>query len=43
MIIAIIVHVADNGGFGDYSHALELGILFAGLFFTGPGKYVVKQ
>ena len=43
MVIAVLHHAMKGETFGDYSHAMELGILFVGLFFTGPGKYKVVK
>ena len=40
---AITYHVKAGDGFKGYAHALELLIVFAGLLFTGPGKYSVDR
>lgn len=42
MSIAMIMHYTKGDGFGGYSHALESGIVFIGLFISGPGKYALK-
>ena len=42
MFIAGLMHYTKGDGFGGYSHALENGIIFLGLFFAGPGKYAIK-
>jgi len=38
MLVAMTTHLAKGDGFSGYSHAMELGILFLGMFFVGPGK-----
>lgn len=38
MAVATTSHIAKGDGFNVYSHALELGIVFFGLLFVGPGK-----
>ncbi|WP_316830455.1 DoxX family protein [Pedobacter aquatilis] len=43
MIIAALVHFAKGDGLGGASHAIELGIVFFGLIFIGPGKYSVDK
>ncbi|GAB3825517.1 DoxX family protein [Hymenobacter jeollabukensis] len=43
MLVAAVSHLAVGEGFGDYSHALENGIVFLGLLLIGPGKYSVDQ
>ena len=44
MIIASLVHLSDpKQGFMDASHAIELGIVFLGLVFIGPGKYSIDK
>lgn len=42
MFIAVWMAHVNGGGFGDYSHPLEDGIVFLGLFITGPGKYALR-
>ena len=39
MATATMVHLKNDDPFSTLSHALELGIVFLGLFFTGPGRY----
>ncbi|MCZ4243279.1 DoxX family protein [Pedobacter punctiformis] len=39
MIIAALVHFSKGDGVSGASHAIELGIVFIGLIFIGPGKY----
>ena len=39
MLIALIFHLNKGDKFVAYSHALESGILFLGLFIAGPGKF----
>src|SRR5687767_2021052 len=39
MIVAAIVHLKGDVGFGGASHAIEAGILFFSLIFIVPGRY----
>jgi putative oxidoreductase len=39
MLIALIYHLSKGDSFVKYSHALESGILFLALIFTGPGRF----
>lgn len=46
MLIAILKHVtlpggAAGAGWSGASHAIELLVIYVGLFFIGPGRYVV--
>ena len=41
MLIAALVHLNKDEGIMGASHAIELGIVFFGLIFIGPGKYSV--
>jgi putative oxidoreductase len=48
MFVAVTVHLdmpKDNpmGGWAGASHALELGVVFLGLIFIGPGKYSIDK
>ena len=44
MIVAGIVHLSDpKQGIMDASHAIELGVVFLGLVFIGPGKYSIDK
>ncbi len=43
MIIAALVHINKGEGIMGASHAIELGIVFFGLIFIGPGKYSVDK
>ena len=43
MLIATLVHLNKGDGFMGSSHAIELGIVFLGLIFIGPGKYSVDK
>lgn len=38
MAVALAFHVGKGDDFKVYSHALEVGIVFLGLIFVGPGK-----
>jgi putative oxidoreductase len=39
MLIALVYHLSKGDSFIKYSHALESGIVFLALIFTGPGKF----
>ena len=43
MAVALTMHLSHGDGFNVYSHALELGVVFIGLFFIGPGKLSVDK
>lgn len=43
MLIAALVHFAKGDGWFGASHAIELGVVFFGLLFVGPGKYSVDK
>lgn len=43
MLIAMLVHFSKGDGISGASNAIELGIVFAGLVFLGPGKYSVDR
>ena len=43
MLIATLVHLNNGDGISVASHAMELGLVFFGLIFTGPGKYAVDK
>lgn len=44
MAMAATVHLSDpKQGLMDASHAIELGIVFLGLLFIGPGKYSIDK
>ena len=43
MLIASINHIAGGDGLSGASHAIELGFVFFGLMFVGPGKYSVDK
>lgn len=42
MFVAVLMHYTKGDGFSGFSHPLEIGIVFLGLFFAGPGKYAFK-
>ncbi|MBF0384818.1 MAG: DoxX family protein [Candidatus Omnitrophica bacterium] len=42
MAVAAIMHLGLKHDFKGYAHALEAGIVFLGLIFTGAGKYDFK-
>jgi len=39
MLVATLMHLGAGDPFGKVAHPLKALIVFAGLFFTGPGKY----
>lgn len=43
MFVAMSVHIAKGDGFSGYSHALELGVVFLGFAFTGPGRFSIDS
>lgn len=43
MMVATIKHLGVGDGFSDYSHSIEVGIVFLSLMFIGPGKYSLDQ
>ncbi len=44
MIMASLVHLLDpKEGVMDASHAIELGVVFLGLVFLGPGRYSIDK
>ena len=47
MFVAVMKHInlpvgEEGAGWGEASHALELMVVYLGLFFTGPGKFAAK-
>lgn len=43
MIVAALVHLKGEDGFGGASHAIEAGILFFSFLFIGPGRYSLDE
>lgn len=43
MTVAAIKHIEAGDGFKGYSHAVEAGIMFIGLFLIGPGKFSLDK
>ncbi|MGV3504384.1 MAG: DoxX family protein [Adhaeribacter sp.] len=39
MATATLVHLKNGDDYSTLSHALEMGLVFGSLFFTGPGAY----
>lgn len=37
MAVALSMHLSKGDGFNVYSHALEVGVVFLGFMFVGPG------
>ena len=42
MLVAMSMHIHKGDGFRGFSHALEAGIVFLGIFFTGAGRFSLK-
>jgi len=43
LIVAAASQIGQGEGLMGASHAIELGIVFFSLFFTGPGRYSVDE
>ncbi len=43
MAVAALMHLGAGDPFGKVSHPLMALAVFAGLFFTGPGKYSLDE
>ncbi len=43
MGMAMMSHISQGDGFMQYSHALELMIVFIAMFIAGPGKYSLDK
>jgi putative oxidoreductase len=43
MAVAASMHLSKGDGLKGASHAIELGIVFAGLLLTGPGRYSLDR
>jgi len=43
LAVAATLSFGNGGGMGGAAHAIEDAIVFAGLFFTGPGRYSVDK
>jgi putative oxidoreductase len=43
MFVASFMTLSNGESIADSSHAIEVGIVFLGLLFTGPGKYSVDK
>ncbi|MFB2120312.1 DoxX family protein [Parapedobacter sp. 2B3] len=43
MLIAALSHLGRGDGLMGASHAIEIGVVFLGLAFVGPGKYSVDK
>jgi len=39
MVVATTMHIVQGDGWGAYSHAGGMAVVFLSLFFTGAGKY----
>ncbi|MGK6350145.1 DoxX family protein [Parapedobacter sp. DT-150] len=43
MLIASLHHLGAGDGLKGASHAIEIGVVFLGLAFVGPGRYSVDK
>lgn len=43
MLIAALRHLAAGDGLMGSAHAIEIGIVFLGLSFVGPGRYSIDK
>jgi putative oxidoreductase len=43
LVVAAVSHFGKGGDLGDAAHAIEDAVVFAGLFFIGPGRYSVDK
>ena len=43
MIVATVKHFAVGDGFANYSHSIEMAIVFISLLFIGPGTYSLDR
>lgn len=43
MLVAALSHLGRGDGLKGASHAIEIGVVFVGLAFVGPGKYSVDK
>jgi putative oxidoreductase len=43
MACAVTMHIKSGQGYDIFSHALEVGVVFAGLIFVGPGKFSIDR
>lgn len=43
MSVAVLMHLKNGDGFSAASHAVECGIVFFSLIFTGPGSFSISN
>jgi len=43
MVVASVMHFSKGDDLNTASHAIELGFVFLGLLFVGPGKYSIDK
>ncbi|SKB74052.1 DoxX family protein [Daejeonella lutea] len=43
MLVAAVTHLKTSSDYMDAAHAIELGFVFFGLAFIGPGRYSVDK
>ncbi len=42
MVVAASLHLGKGEGYTAASHAIEVGLVFVGLFVSGPGRYRIR-
>lgn len=43
MVVATAKHLAVGDGFANYSHSIEMGVVFISLLLIGPGTYSLDR
>lgn len=43
MVVATAKHLAVGDGFVNYSHSIEMGVVFISLLLIGPGTYSLDR
>lgn len=43
MLVATAKHLGSGDGFANYSHSIEMAIVFVSLLFTGAGRYSLDR
>ena len=43
MVVALTQHLVQADAFGQYNNSLKSAVVFASLFFMGPGRYSLDQ
>ncbi|MEO0323398.1 MAG: DoxX family protein [Myxococcota bacterium] len=42
MVVAAALHLGKGEGYTSASHAIEVGLVFLGLFVSGPGRFRIR-